>query len=60
MGGGLNSVRPSHIPAHLRAGNDDDYDHDLYDENNDENPINDGDNDVVKDNDDGRHDDEDA
>ena len=35
-GGGLNSVRPSHIlsSAHLRAGNDDDYDHDHdhYDE----------------------------
>ena len=35
-GGGLNSVRPSHIlsSAHLRAGNDDDFDHDHdhYDE----------------------------
>ena len=41
-GGGLNSVRPSHIlsSAHLRAGNDDDHDHDhsdedCYHENND-------------------------
>ena len=35
-GGGLKCVRPSHIlsSAHLRAGNDDDYDHDRdhYDE----------------------------
>ena len=36
MGGGLNSVRLSHIlsSAHLRAGTDDDYEHghDHYDE----------------------------
>ena len=35
-GGGLNSVRPSHIlsSAHLPTGNDDDFDHDHvhYDE----------------------------
>ena len=44
MGGGLNSVRPSRSlsSAHLRAGTDDDYDHDhdqydedYFDENND-------------------------